>query len=97
MTDETWKDRLLHAVERSGKSQQAIAIDAGLGRAYLYGVFKEGKVPTVENMIRICNAIGVSPAFIIFGWSMNPKQQELLDLIAQHPDQIDNLIALLKR
>jgi len=97
MIDDGWRDRLLHAVERSGKSREAIATEAGLGRAYFYGVFKENKVPSITNLIGICDVIGASPAFVLFGWQMTEKHQKLLDLLADNPDQIDNLIALLDR
>jgi transcriptional regulator with XRE-family HTH domain len=91
-----WRERLIDAIDRSGKTRKDIAIDAGLGRAYLYGVINEGKSPSVENMLKICKAIGVSPSYIMFGWNISPKQQELLDLAQQHPDQLEALLAILR-
>jgi len=93
---QTWRDRLLKAVEATPKTRETIAVEAGLGRAYLYGVFKEGKVPSIENLVAICSVLGVSPAFILFGWSMTEKQQELLDLLSRDPGRTEAVLQLLR-
>ena len=97
MNADGWRNRLLDAVERSGKSRESIAVEAGLGRAYLYGVFKENKIPSVENLISLANAAGASPAFIIFGWKMTEQHEELMSLLAENPKQIDAILTLLRK
>lgn len=97
MNADGWRDRLADAVARSGKSREAIALEAGLGRAYLYGVFKENKVPSVENLIALANAAGASPAFIIFGWKMTEQHEELMSLLAEDPKQIGAILTLLRK
>lgn len=99
VTDEKnpgWRQRLIDAIEHSPKTRKDIAIDAGLGRAYLYGVINEGKSPSVENMLKICEALNVSASYIMFGWNISPKQQELLDLAQKHPDQLEALLSILR-
>lgn len=91
-----WRERLKDAIERSGKTKQDIAIEAGLGHGYLYGLFKEGKDPSVENLIKICHALGVSPAYVLFGISVTPAQQELLELVSSDPARLRALLDLLK-
>lgn len=91
-----WRERLLHAVDQSGGSRQDISISAGLGRAYLYGIESEGKVPPVENLTKLCAEIGVSPVYVMFGIRMTPKVQELLDLAMRDQGQLDALLQLLR-
>jgi len=95
-TGNNWKVRLLEIIEKSGRTQKDISVEAGLGRAYLYGVCREGKEPSVENFLAICKALNVSPAFVLFGWNITEKQQELLRLLGSSDDKTEAVLTLLR-
>lgn len=78
--DEAWRDRLAKAVEASGKSMREVSLAAGKGPGYLHSLIAEGKDPTVSNLMKVCEQIGVSLWAILYGAEMTAEDEELLRL-----------------
>lgn len=98
MEGEGWRGRLRSAVEASGKSQRAISIAAGLGPGYVNSLFKEGKDPTIENLIKVCEVVGASLSFVLYGIEMSRQTEETLRLLQAAPeDEREAWLALLRR
>lgn len=91
-----WRLRLRAAAEASEKSWRQISLEAGRGPGYLHGVLEEGKDPSVENLISICGAIGVSFSQISSGVDVTPETEEILSLIENRPDMREAILLLLK-
>ena len=53
------------AREAAGLTQEAVAANAGVDRAYLSLLENDKKSPTLNTLFLICNAIGVKPSEII--------------------------------
>ena len=85
MANETWRERLQQALEASGKSQSAIAREAGVGRSYLNGVLVEGKEPTLANFLSLAEALSVSATWLIYGVEISADTEELLRLYSRLP------------
>ncbi len=54
-----WRDRLLAAHGRTGKSMREVSLAAGLGPNYLREVVLVGKSATVECLIAICAVLDI--------------------------------------
>lgn len=94
--DTGWRDRLSAAIEESDMSKAQITERAGLGRAFFHGIYKEGKEPSLANLLRVCNAMSADPAWVIFGYEITPQTQELLKLLSEKPDQLDAVLTILR-
>lgn len=97
MSEEEWRVRLQHAVDKSGKSMRAISLAAGCSASYLHGILKEDKEPTVARLVKICAVIGVSVTYIILGTEMSETQEALLLLLSDLPDEQKQLLFELAR
>lgn len=95
MKNGEWRYRLAEALASSGKSKRAVSLESGNGPGYMHSILSEGKEPTVQNLIDVCNAIGVSPVYILHGFEASPDEAELLRLIQNNPSKRDAIISLL--
>lgn len=93
---ESWRDRLRIAVEQSGKSQRAISKAAGMGAGYINSLLSEGKTPTIDNAIAICEQLNISLSYLLYGFEMNPKTEEVLRLLEAHPGARDGILQILR-
>jgi hypothetical protein len=87
-TDDSWRERLFLAIERSGRSERSIGVEAKCGPSYLYDVRVAGKQPTVPKLIAICKVLNVSLAYIFLGVEINPGEEELFRMfVGLRPEQ----------
>jgi transcriptional regulator with XRE-family HTH domain len=87
MREMQWRKRLAFAVEASGKSKREISLAAGLGAGYVHSILSEGKDPTIERLLKVCEATGVSLTHVIYGFNVSPEDEEFLRLISEAPEQ----------
>lgn len=80
MAYKTWRDRLREAIVEKQTSERALSIAIGRAPAYLNGILKLGKQPTVDNMVMIADKLGVSLMWLLFGDDMSPEAEKLLRL-----------------
>lgn len=74
----SWRDRLALALEQGGLSARGVSLKAGMASGYVHSLLKEGKEPTVDNLLRVCQAAGVSGVQVIFGYPMTQEAEELV-------------------
>ncbi len=86
MTDDAWKTRLAAAIENSGKSMRAISLAAGKGPGYLHALLREGKEPTLASLLTICDELGVSLAYIVYGQDLSKLDEDFLTLMSKATD-----------
>lgn len=87
MNEMQWRKRLAFAIEASGKSKREISLAAGLGAGYVHSILSEGKDPTIERLLKVCGATGVSLTHVIYGFNVSPEDEEFLRLISEAPEQ----------
>lgn len=85
MGNGTWRERFSDAVARSGMSQREISVAAGRAPGYVYGILKENKDPTIDNLVALADVLGVSITWLITGADVSPDQETLLTLYAGLP------------
>lgn len=85
MLNADWRARLAEAVEKNDKSARAISLAAGLGPGYVHSILKEGKDPTVDNLLAIAKQVNLSLSYLIYGVDLSRESEELLQLIQERP------------
>ncbi|TMV68149.1 XRE family transcriptional regulator [Thioclava sp. BHET1] len=96
MANEDWRARLSDAVAKSGRSKRSISLEAGLGAGYVHSILTEGKDPTINKLVEVCNAIGASVSYILYGVEVMPEDAEILRALQSDPITRDAVLALLR-
>lgn len=96
MDDAAWRNRLAAAVKASGMSKRAISLAAKAGAGYVHSVLVEGKDPTVEKLMAVCEVIGASPTYILYGVDVRAEDAEIISAMRDSPATRDAVLALLK-
>lgn len=92
-----WKARLSKGIKANKKSQRAVSIAAGLGTGYVNSLLKEGKDPSLENLIKVCEAAGLSLNYVLLGLDMDPETEEIIQLASSStPEKRKALLELLR-
>lgn len=95
--DTAWRKRLAAAIESSGKSMRAISKGAGKGPGYIHSILSEGKDPTLSNLLKVCDQLGVTLFEIVLGVDMTPEDEKILRLWRDaSPADQEALLQLLK-
>jgi transcriptional regulator with XRE-family HTH domain len=53
-------EELKKAREQAGKTQEKLALDAGLSRPYISQLERDKKSPTLDTLFLLCDALGIS-------------------------------------
>ena len=61
---------------------RSASLAAGMGPGYVFSILSENKDPTIENLVKICEAIGVPLTKVIFADGASAEREELLALFA---------------
>ena len=72
-----WRERLREAIERDRRSGRQIGTDAGLSINFVSQVLTSDKSPTVDNLLKLCEALCISPVYVLTGeqsWAALPKR-----------------------
>lgn len=97
MLDSAWRERLATALKDSGKSKREVSLAAGMGPGYVHSLLAEGKDPTVQNLLKVCEKIGVSLSFILYGYDLTAENEEILRLLkAATPGEREGLLQILR-
>jgi hypothetical protein len=96
MADDMWRKRLEEAVAESGKSKRSISLASGNGPGYVHSILTEGKDPTIEKIMNVCDAIPVSPIYILHGLNVGRIESEILRGVRDNPDAANGVLAILR-
>jgi len=96
MSDEAWRERLRAGLAASGKSMRAVSLATGNGQGYVSSILTEGKDPTIENLMAVCDAIPVSLAYVLYGFDITPEDADLLAAMKESPETRDAVLTLLR-
>lgn len=96
MKNSAWKERLAQAIDASGMSKRAVSLAAKAGPGYVHSILSEGKDPTVEKLMAVCDAISASPTYILYGVDVQPEDAELLAAMREDASTRDAVLSLLR-
>lgn len=92
-----WKERLLEAVEKDGRSDRAISLAAGLGQNFVNQLRHNDKEPAVKHVLRLADELKVSLSALFLGRDTTPEDEEFLALLrSTSAAERDGLLALLR-
>lgn len=83
--DTDWPTRLGRAIKADGRSMRAISLESGLGANYLSEIFRDGKEPGVEKMMKICATLNVSFTYVITGANLGPDDEDFFRILSELP------------
>jgi transcriptional regulator with XRE-family HTH domain len=90
-----WRDRLKQALDASGKSMRAVSLEIGCSTSYLFQVISHGKEPTIDRIMRLADALGVSLPWLLYGYEMSHQEEQLLRAVSQlSPKQRQSFLEL---
>ncbi|MEH7827644.1 hypothetical protein [Gemmobacter denitrificans] len=96
MENTDWRSRLEAAIKSSGNSMRAVSIASGNGPGYIHGILKEGKDPTIEKLMAVCEAVPVSLAHVIYGFEITQEDADLLGAMKRAPEAREAVLTLLR-
>ena len=91
-----WKIRLKDAASASGMSLRAISLNAGKSPGYMHSILVEGKDPTIDNLIKVCDVLSISLSYILYGVDITPESEEVLARLQQNPQLLDGVLRILR-
>ena len=97
MGNDDWRARLQKAIDDSGMSYRAVSLAANKGPGYIHSILSEGKDPSVNNLIAVCEVVGVSLSHVLYGFDISPETEEILTLLQEDPGARPALLALLRK
>jgi len=92
----TWRDRLLAEIEKRETSQRSISIAARLSPGAVNSWLRDGKDPSVDHLIAVCGALGVSLSYLIYGLKIDPQTEALLGRLESDPSAREHIFGLLE-
>lgn len=93
---EDWKTRLEEGIKANGKSKRSVSLAAGMAPGYVHSILAEGKDPTVENLIKVCEAAGLSLYYVLYGVEMSPETEEIVRLLESSKSKRAALLQILQ-
>lgn len=95
MDKDGWRVRLKAALAERRRSMRAVSLAAGMGESYLAGILNDGKEPSIDNLLAICDHVPVSPLYIILGIDALPEDVEVLRALHKQPERRQAILSLL--
>ena len=94
---ETWKTRLRDGIKANGKSQREVSMAAGMGPGYVNSLLNENenKDPTVDHLIRVVDAAGLSLYYVLYGVKVDKETEEIIRRLQQSPQARASILQLL--
>ena len=85
--NEGWLNRLQSAVRADGRTPRAISKAAGLNPNYLSELFGLEKAPAVDKLLKLCDTLNISAAWVLTGLKASRREEEMLVLLSQLPEE----------
>jgi transcriptional regulator with XRE-family HTH domain len=96
MEKNDWRGRLQKILSETGKSAREVSLAAGKGPGYIHSIIKEGKDPTIDNLIAICGVLNISLSRLIYGYELSSETEEILALLEGSPNSREGILKILR-
>lgn len=91
-----WKARLEAALKEKDITPRAASLKAGFAPGYAHSLLREGKDPSVTNLLALCDVIGVSGIYVIFGFDVDPETELVMRKMQEKPAIREGILKLLE-
>lgn len=96
LTQGGWRDRLRQILADRGLSKRKVSLDAKLGPGVVHSWLTEGKDPSIENLLAVCQVLDVSLIYLVKGYDLSPEVEEVLGLLQDDPVSRDAVLSILR-
>lgn len=62
-------------------SMRAASLAAGMGPGYVHSIIKEGKDPGVESLLKVCDTLGITLSWLLYGFDIDPTSEKILQIV----------------
>lgn len=90
------RTRLSQAIKDKRMSMRQVGLDAGLSVSAVHGIIKLNRDPGAENLVKICDVIGVTVSWVMYGYNITPEAEEVLHLLQENPAKRGAILQLLR-
>lgn len=97
MENTGWRGRLAAHLSDAKLSKRKVSLDSGNGPGYVHSILSEGKDPTIENLMAVCSAAGVSLSYILYGFDLTPEDEAIIAAMHESPEKRDAVLTLLRK
>lgn len=88
MDNTDWRGRLAQALKDKGRSPRDVSLRIDRAAGYVWSLLAEGKEPGLSSFVKICEEIGVSPMYILFGVDeKDPESAQLFSIFSRLNEQ----------
>ena len=91
---ETWKQRILAAIDADERSDRSISLDARLGENFVNQLRNSDKSPSIDKLEQLIKTLNISYAYVFLGYDLSSEDEALLAALRSIPK--DSQEALLK-
>lgn len=96
MLDPEWRTRLKAALKDKKRSARAVSMKAGAAEGYVSGILNDGKEPTIGMLMAVCDAVPVSPIYVLLGIDVAPEDLAILRALHENPMARDGILSILR-
>lgn len=95
---EEMRKRLRSVLEEKNISLRVASLGGGQGDSYLAGILAPDseRDPQVSKLIAICDFLEVPLSWVLYGYELPDGSDEIFQLLAENPDRLKNIAALLR-
>lgn len=93
---EAMRERLANALKEKGISMRKASLDSGLSDTFLHGVLKLKRDPSVLNLAKVCDTLGLSLSYVMSGNDLSPEAEEVVRLLQDNPSKRTAILELLR-
>jgi hypothetical protein len=92
---EKMRVRIKQALYDQRLSMRAASLEAGLSGTFVHGIVELGRQPRVDTLARLCDRLGLSLSYVMYGLEVSPELEDVLLLIQSHPEKVNAIRELL--
>lgn len=97
MSNSSWRDRLIQAIDADGRSDRALSTAARLGPNYIQQMRERGTNPSFEHASKLCEALNLSVVYVLTGLKLDADGEEFIRLASSlSPDQRRSMLDFLR-
>lgn len=90
------KQRLKSVIEERGLSMREVSLGSGNSESYVAGIISSPRDPHLGKLFNVCEYLGLSTTWLLYGFDVPDGADEILQLIAERPELAASVATLLR-